>query len=207
MKKYQYENNKIIAILKAVIVISFAIIAFIFIYDIMSKVKQETEIKKYIVTTSKEYKPETITKEQVKQNSGNKLEYVAILEIPKINLKEGLVVSTKNFNSINYSVSIDKNGNMPDENGNFILYAHSGNSGVGFFRNLDQLNLNDEIFVYYNGTKYIYNVINKYEILKTGTAKVINSKNDKYITLITCNKRRKGYQIVIEGKINSIEVY
>ena len=133
--------------------------------------------------------------------------YKAIIEIPKISLKRGIVDATRNFNSINYAISADLKSNYPNEMGNFILYAHSGNSGVGFFRNLDQLNLNDKIIVYYNGIKYTYTVTNKHDILKTGKAKVISSKNDKYITLITCNKRRKGYQIVIEGKIKGIETY
>ena len=202
--------RKIVAI--SLIIISFFIIVIHEVNENRNEKIEQQNVENYIEMPSEEINDETTEEtSESGQNQNKKIQssitYKAILEIPKISLKRGIVDATRNFNSINYAISADLKSNYPDEMGNFILYAHSGNSGVGFFRNLDQLNLNDEIFVYYNGTKYIYNVINKYEILKTGTAKVINSKNDKYITLITCNKRRKGYQIVIEGKINSIEVY
>ena len=121
------------------------------------------------------------------------MNYTAVLEIPKINLKEGIVDVTNGFKSIKYAISADSNGNYPNINGNFILYAHSGNSSIAFFKNLYKLNLNDNI--------YHYIVFNKYDIEKTGKAKVTNSNKEKYITLITCNQQRKGYQIIIEGKL------
>lgn len=43
----------------------------------------------------------------------NKINYTAILEILTISLKSGIVNSTKNFYSINYAISADKNGNYP----------------------------------------------------------------------------------------------
>lgn len=46
-----------------------------------------------------------------------------------------------------------------------------------------------------------YKISDKYDIEKTGKAKVINSKQDKYITLITCDQNRKNYQIVLVGKL------
>ena len=204
------KRRKIVAI--SLIIISFFIIVIHEVNENRNEKIEQQNVENYIEMTSEEINDETTEEtSESGQNQNKKIQssitYKAILEIPKISLKRGIVDATRNFNSINYAISADLKSNYPDKMGNFILYAHSGNSGVGFFRNLDQLNINDEIFVYYNGTKYIYNVINKYEILKTGTAKVINSKNDKYITLITCNKRRKGYQIVIEGKIKGIETY
>lgn len=38
-------------------------------------------------------------------------------------------------------------------------------------------------------------------IQKTGKADVLLSNSDKYITLITCNPNRKGYQVVLIGKL------
>ena len=135
------------------------------------------------------------------------INYIGVLEIPKINLKRGVVDSTKNFKSINYAISVDKNSNYPNEKGNFILYAHSGNSYISYFRKLNQVDINDEVYVYYNGVKYHYVIENKYDIEKTGKAKVINLKDNKYITLITCNQDRKGYQIVVEGKLIDSTAY
>ena len=68
-------------------------------------------------------------------------------------------------------------------------------------QDLNKVELNDSVYVYYNGVKYKYKIFDKYDIEKTGKAKVINSKQDKYITLITCNQNRKNYQIVLVGKL------
>lgn len=138
----------------------------------------------------------------------NNIEYAAVLGIPIINLKRGIVNSTKNFKSINYAISVDNNGQYPNEKGNFILYSHSGNSNIAFFKALYKLEINDDIFVYYNGIKYHYSITNKYDMEKTGKVKVINLTNDEYITLITCNQRKEGYQIVIEGRLlDEIDYY
>lgn len=141
------------------------------------------------------------TKEKTKTN------YIAVLEIPSINLKQGLVNSDDNFESINYAISIDANSTYPDQNGNFILYAHSGNSRIAYFKNLNKLNVDDEVYVYFNGIKYHYVINNKYNIEKTGTAKVITTKDDNYITLITCNQDKKGYQLVLVGILKDKNVY
>lgn len=70
---------------------------------------------------------------------------------------------------------------------------------MSFFRNLNKVNINDRVNVYFNGIKYKYKIIKKYDIEKSGTASVLSSKENKYITLITCNQERKGYQVVVVG--------
>lgn len=185
------------------IIISFSMVAFYFIYNKSLENKNINGVNDYIDITSivnddkgEVEKEKTNTPQKEKQ-----LEHTAVLEIPKINLKRGIVNSTKNFNSINYAISADSNSNYPNENGNFILYAHSGNSRIAFFNKLYKVELNDDIYIYYNGTKYHYVVINKYDIEKTGKATVMDSKVNKYITLITCNQQKDGYQIVVVGKL------
>ena len=71
---------------------------------------------------------------------------------------------------------------------------------MAFFKNLYKLNLNDKVYVYYKGIKYEYILTEKYDIEKTGQATVINSNKEHYITLITCNQSKKGFQIVLIGK-------
>ena len=165
-------------------------------------------VEKYIETTSVIDKTDTeeevtteVEETPVKEESKFDIQYTAVLEIPKINLKRGVVDNTKNFNSIRYAISVDNSSQYPNENGNFILYSHSGNSNIAFFSKLNQVEKDDDIYVYYSGITYHYKVVKRYDIEKTGKAKVINSNESKYITLITCNQNRRGYQIVIEGKI------
>lgn len=178
-------------------------IAFYFVYQKGLEVKNNNEVENYIENTKIQEEVEVPTEEPKEEiNKKNyEINYTAVLEIPSINLKRGVVDNTKGFRSINYAISVDRSSNYPNEMGNFILYAHSGSSTIGYFNKLTNVSLNDDIYVYYNGTKYHYTIYDKYDIEKTGKAKVITAKDKKYITLITCNQKRKGYQIVIIGKL------
>ena len=181
------------------------LIAFYYVHQIATDKKIEQEVNNYIEETTimnnENDVEEVVEPIEKKEETKREINYTAILEIPSINLKRGVVDSTKNFNSINYAISVDKNSNYPEYMGNFILYAHSGNSSIAYFKNLNKVELKDSVYVYYNGVKYKYEIFDKYDIEKTGKAKVINSKENKYITLITCNQNRKNYQIVIVGKL------
>lgn len=185
------------------VLLGIMVIAFYFVYQKGLEVKNDNEVEIYIEKTKIQEEVEVPT-EDAKEEMNNKnysINYTAVLEIPSINLKRGVVDNTKDFKSINYAISVDNSSNYPNNKGNFILYSHSGNSNIAFFNKLYKLEINDDIYVYYNGVKYHYRIFNKYDIEKTGKAKIINLKDNKYITLITCNQNKKGYQIVIEGKL------
>lgn len=138
----------------------------------------EVEDEEEIIQETEE---EQSVKEEVVVN------YMAVLEIPKINLKRGLVDKNSSSNNVNRNIYILKETTLPDEqiNSHIILAAHSGNSYISFFRNLKKLDMKDDIYFYYKGVKYIYKVSNKYEIEKTGTTE-LKQTNMSDITLITC---------------------
>ena len=197
---------------KVLIIGAIVILTFYIAHQFAFKNRIEKSMNDYIEKTSILTENDSITEDEIdtdteisKKNGllTKTIDYKAVLEIPNIDLKEGLVDSTANFNSINYAISIDKNSNYPDKMGNFILYAHSGNSSIAFFKNLYKVNEDDKVYVYYNGIKYEYIITNKYDVEKSGKVDVITTNSEKYITLITCNQSRKGYQTVFVGKINN----
>lgn len=189
---------------KILVIIGLLVIAFYYTYNKSIESKDNDDMNNYIEETSITEEMESQINEETKVSdiqSDSNIVYTAVLEIPKINLKRGVVDSTRNFKSINYAISVDNNSNYPNEKGNFILYSHSGNSSIAFFHKLNKVEIDDDIYVYYNGTKYHYVVYEKYDIEKTGKAKIISKKDNNYITLITCNQSKKGYQIVVLGKL------
>lgn len=196
---------------KLLIISAIAMIAFYFVYNFSVKEKDKLEVNEYIEQTSiveeKVNEPPVEDVVEEKKEEKRTINYTAVLEIPSINLKQGVVNSTKNFGSINYAISVDKNSNYPDQKGNFILYAHSGNSSIAYFKNLNKVEINDDIYVYYNGTKYHYEIYDKYDIQKTGKAKVVSSTSYNYITLITCNQSKKDKQIVVVGRLIDSATY
>lgn len=134
-----------------------------------------------------------------------KIEYIAVLKIPKINLERGLVNPNSYLNNINYNIQILKNSAMPDqEYGNVILAAHSGNARVSYFRNLDKLSINDEMEILYKGKTYYYKVVNIYDIEKTGTAKIIRNNKTNTLTLVTC-RHNTNRQIIVISELSEIK--
>lgn len=145
--------------------------------------------------------------EEEKPVPKEKIDYIAVLEIPKIKLKRGIVEKNSSYNNVNRNIYTLKETIMPDEedNSHIMLASHSGNSYISYFKNLNKLNLNDEVYFFYKNNKYVYKVIKKYEVEKTGTVK-LSKKNSSDITLITCVSGTNN-QIVLVANLESIENY
>src|SRR5699024_8470661 len=86
---------------------------------------------------------------------------------------------------------------MPDEeNGNVILAAHSGNGKNAFFKNLNKLEIDNIVSIFYNGYEYKYRMVNTYDVEKTGTVEILRNAQKNTLTLITCH-HNNNKQIVI----------
>lgn len=145
--------------------------------------------------------PVEVVEEKNKENKLINYNYVAVIEIPMINLKKGLVSKDSNYNNVNYNIEILDESDMPNiENGNFILAGHSGSGRLAFFKRLNELKLGDETYIYFNGIKYIYKVTNIYDIEKTGTAIVKRNYSTTTLTMITC-RTNTNKQIVIISEL------
>ena len=130
-----------------------------------------------------------------------KEDYLGILEIPKLNLKQGFYNIDSKNNDVNKSVMLLKNSVMPDNvNSTIILAAHSGNSYVGYFKNLDKLNIEDKINIYYQKNKYQYTVTNIYELNKNGHILVDKNIHENILVLTTCSKNEEK-QLVVYAKL------
>ena len=142
------------------------------------------------------------------QNIDNSSNYIAILEIPKINLRKGLYSINNMNNNVNRNIQIIEESNMPDvENGNFILASHSGTGRTAYFNDLPKLDINDLVYIYYNNIKYTYQIYDKYNVDKDGTIEVSRIKNKRMITLTTCNQIDKSKQVVVLGELIEKEFY
>lgn len=169
-------------------------------YDYLSNSKidkKETELLEEFYEIEEEIEsieePQVVeeVKEQIKVN------YIAVLKIPKIGLERGLVDPNNYLNNVNYNLEWLDGSSMPDEeNGNVIIAGHSGSARISYFRKLDRLEIGDEASIIYNGKTYNYKVVDIYDIEKTGKAEIVKEKNTTTLTLITC-RHKTNRQIVV----------
>lgn len=131
---------------------------------------------------------EVVTEEAVEEKKETqKVNYIAVLKINKINLVRGLVDESSYLNNVRYNIQIIKGSNMPDVvGGNLILAAHSGNARVSYFRNLNKLKIGDEASVDYKDKTYKYKVVNIYDVNKNGKVEIKRNLSKTTLTLITC---------------------
>ena len=116
------------------------------------------------------------------------------IEINSINLKQ-------NFYNYNNG-TLDKNiillkESEPDINF-FILASHSGNSINSHFKNLNKINKNDNIKIYYDNKIFDYKVVYKVKINKEKQF-FYEEKLANTLILITCDKYNNNQQILIKS--------
>ena len=191
-----------------IILVGITIVSLDFITPYLKEKEEDKALEQfYIKEETIEDKIDKTTSEEVKEESKakNKIEYIAVLKIPKINLEKGLVAKDSKYNNINYGVEILKESDSPDViNGNVILAAHSGTANISYFRDLDKINVGDEAIIYYNGKTYTYKFEKIYDIEKTGKANIKKDKNTSTLTLITC-RHNTNKQIVLIGNLQNLQ--
>lgn len=123
------------------------------------------------------------------------------LYIPKLKINQPVYNVDSALNDVKYHVEIMKESVLPpSKNSLIILAAHSGNSKIAYFNNLNELNMNDEAIVEYLDKKYYYEVIDKKQVPKE---KTVNLKlYDKDILyLITCFKHTERLIVTLQLKV------
>ena len=206
MKKRKIKNRKLsrvfiigsLFILLGISIISLKIFSNYYLDEQEDKAIQEflvyipdTTVKVDISTTTIKEEKETVT-----------YNYIAVLEIPKINLKRGLFPINDKNNNVDKNVEILKNSDMPNvTNGTLALAGHSGNSRIAYFHRLYKLKENDQVFIYYQNEKYIYQVSKIERQDKDGTINFTKTKDTTELILTTCDQQNKGKQIVVVAKL------
>ena len=126
-------------------------------------------------------------------------EQYAILNIPAIQLEEKIFNKNSKYNQLkNGLYLLPESTDLNSEKTNIIIASHSGNAKISYFKNLDQLKINDEIKIIKENEVYLFRVINIYEEPKDGDI-IINRYNKKTITLVTCKKETSDLHLVISA--------
>ena len=134
------------------------------------------------------------------------INYMAVIEIPSINLIHGIPYPGKD-NTVDRNIQIINPISLPDMvNGNFILASHSGSSSISYFKKLNKIKENDKVYIYYDNVKYIYKVNNQYLVDK-GHVSIRRDHSQSTLTLITCDKKDDTKQLVVIAYLQNTEKY
>lgn len=148
--------------------------------------------------TSSEYKPPS--------KPLPKKEYIGYIDIPKINLKSGLVAKNSYYNNVNRNIQIMSISDFPDvDKGNLILASHSGASNVSYFKNLYLLKVLDKVTITYNNNYYNYTIKSIYKEPKDGSVNIKRDTEKTTLTLITCSYKDKAHQTIYICELDSVK--
>ncbi len=121
------------------------------------------------------------------------------LEIPRINLIADIAEGTSSEILNQYIGHFEETSK---EIGNVALAAHNRGYPVNYFKDLKELEIDDEVYYIYNGNKSIYKV-NIKKIIKDTEVEVLENTKENMLTLITCVENKPELRRCIQAiKIN-----
>jgi LPXTG-site transpeptidase (sortase) family protein len=210
LKKIKFKNSTIMLI--GIIIISLGVCIGLYEYFVERKNRtfsnmnitlyESEEPKNIILSNTENELQENIDNEANSDNIDSNVEtpiynYLGILEIPKIGLKNGFYDLNYKYNNVDYNITTINGSTYPDiVNNNLILAAHSGDCNYCYFDKLYKLQLGDEAYIKYKNTKYVYKIVDIYDVEKDGTVAIYRDYDKNCLTLITCTRGSNTKQTV-----------
>ncbi|MCI9131226.1 class C sortase [Thomasclavelia cocleata] len=120
---------------------------------------------------------------------------VATITIPKMELEMPIYLGATKENMSRGIVNLG-NTSLPigGKNTNCVLAGHRGYRGAAFFRNIEDLQIGDEIIIDNYWEQLKYNVYEIKVIYPTESEQVLIQEGKDMLTLITCHPYRNNYQ-------------
>ena len=119
----------------------------------------------------------------------------ATITIPKMNLEMPIYLGASKENMAR-GITVLANTSLPigGKNTNSVLAGHRGYRGIPFFRDIENLQIGDEVIInnYWQELKYIVSDIQI--ILPSESEDVLIQDGKDMISLITCHPYRQNYQ-------------
>ncbi|MBD7913977.1 class D sortase [Clostridium sp. Sa3CUN1] len=177
------------------IIVGVAIIVSI-IYKKVETSNRQKELQNILEEVINEEKSELTEEEEEKLINGYKP--IALIEIPSINLSQGLVEGISD-DVLQYYLGHFENSAKPGEIGNFAVAGHRVSDYSEAFVNLYKVEVGDKVSVKANKKEYIYEVTESY-IVSPDRVDVLDDTKDATMTLITCTVGAKE-RVIVKGKL------
>ena len=177
------------------IVVGLSIIASIVYKKIETNNKQK-ELQNILEQVINDEPKELSKEEEEKLIDGYKP--IALIEIPSINLSQGLVEGISD-DVLQYYLGHFEGSAMPGEKGNFAVAGHRVSDYSEAFVNLYKAEIGDKILVKANKKEYVYEITESF-IVAPDRVDVLDDTDDATITLVTCTVGAKE-RVIVKGKL------
>lgn len=194
MNKF-YKNKTIFLIL---LVFFILVILSIFIYFYILKQKEQ---KLYSFSEKLDEKYQTLslysTNNTVTNSTSNSSHIIGKITIDKIGLDYSILSScSEDLLKISPCRLC---GPEPNQIGNLCIAGHNYDNGK-FFSNISKLSIGDSIRIYDLNNEYVeYSIYDKFEVEINDTSVLNQDTNNKELTLITCNNKKKN-RFILKAK-------
>lgn len=182
------------------ILVGLTIISSIVYKKIETKKKQQ-ELQNILEQVINEEKEEVTGEKQEQEQeleSINGYKPIALMEIPSINLSQGIVEGISDA-SLQYYLGHFETSVGPGEKGNFSIAGHRVSDYSEAFVNLYKAEIGDEIIVKANKKEYIYKITNSFIVSPTDIS-VLENTDNATITLVTCTVGAKE-RLIVKGDL------
>jgi len=177
------------------IVVGLAIIASI-VYKKIDTSNKQKELQNVLEQVINEEPKELSKEEEEKLINGYKP--IALIEIPSINLSQGIVEGITD-DILQYYLGLFESSVMPGEKGNFSVAGHRVSDYSEAFVNLYKVEIGDEIIIKANKKEYVYEITDNF-IVSPDRVDVLENTEDPTITLVTCTVGAKE-RVIVKGKL------
>lgn len=177
------------------IIVGLSIIVSIVYKKIETKNKQK-ELQNILEQVINDEPRELSKEEEEKLINGYKP--IALMEIPSINLSQGLVEGIAD-DVLQYYLGHFEGSAMPGEKGNFAVAGHRVSDYSEAFVNLYKTEIGDKILVKANKKEYVYEITENF-IVAPDKVDVLDNTDDATITLVTCTVGAKE-RVIVKGKL------
>lgn len=152
--------------------------------------------------TGEKQEGENASQEVVSLDDINGYSPIAIMEIPRIKLKQAIVTGIDD-NTLQYFLGHFPDSAMPGEVGNFAVAGHRVSDYTDAFINLYKVKAGDEVIVKTHDKKYTYVVEDNF-IVEPEDVHVLDDTKEATMTLVTCTVGAKQ-RVIVKGRLISEE--
>ncbi len=177
------------------IIVGLAIIVSI-VYKKIDTSKKQQELQNILEQVINEEPKELTEEEEEKLINGYKP--IALMEIPSINLSQGVVEGITD-DILQYYLGHFESSVKPGERGNFSVAGHRVSDYSEAFVNLYKVEVGDQVLIKANKKQYVYEVTDNF-IVSPDRVDVLENTDEATITLVTCTVGAKE-RVIVKGKL------